>query len=472
MTPGVVAAPPRVHRPAAAPEQPAPRRARWDGGDWPRTTRVLPWSIAAFVFMLFLIPFAGVKVPIELPIDAKLDRFAIGGLALVWLAAVLSRPEHRPRHRSTLIDLAVGAFVLAAIASVLIGAERIAMADELELAIKKLALLLSFVGFFYIVATGLRPAELGAFAIYIVALSAVLAVGIVWEYRMRSNLFFEWTAKLLPPGFEIAQENPDPRWGRRSITGPTGHGLAASAVLAMALPYAVMLLIAAKKRSRRILYGLAIGLIMAAAMSTLRKTAVFAPATALLVLSAYRPKAMVRLIPLGIVCVLVIQGLAPGALASISDQIRPSKLSSAGTVKDRVADFDAVAPDVAAHPVIGRGYGTYDHNKYRLLDNQYLGLRISVGYIGIAAYIAIFLSAVAIAHRLIRARRGFNSEVALAGSAACVVFGVGSALFDIMAFPHAPYVFLLSVALIAVAARGAATERMSARQGSPAVARY
>ena len=29
-------------------------------------------------------------------------------------------------------------------------------------------------------------------------------------------------------------------------------------------------------------------------------------------------------------------------------------------------------PDVAAHPTFGRGYGSYDPHKYRIIDNQYI----------------------------------------------------------------------------------------------------
>jgi hypothetical protein len=38
-------------------------------GDWPRTTRVLPWMIAAFIAMLWLVPFNQIALAASLPID-------------------------------------------------------------------------------------------------------------------------------------------------------------------------------------------------------------------------------------------------------------------------------------------------------------------------------------------------------------------------------------------------------------------
>ena len=42
----------------------------------------------------------------------------------------------------------------------------------------------------------------------------------------------------------------------------------------------------------------------------------------------------------------------------------------------------AVTPDLHMHLALGRGFGSYDGLKYRILDNQYLGLLVMVGLSG------------------------------------------------------------------------------------------
>src|SRR6185312_5414230 len=60
-----------------------------DGGTWPRTTRVLPWMLAAFLAMVWLVPFDSASLPVHLPFESKLDRVVIILMAFVWLAALL-----------------------------------------------------------------------------------------------------------------------------------------------------------------------------------------------------------------------------------------------------------------------------------------------------------------------------------------------------------------------------------------------
>jgi hypothetical protein len=441
------------------------------GGDWPHTKRLLPWLIAAFIVMIWLVPFDAIELDVPLPVDPKLDRILLAGLALIWLLSVFSsRPERPLLQRPTGVDVAVLAFVLIALTSVLLNVERISLDGELELATKKFVLLVSLVLFYLIVTTTIRAAELHNYSILIVALATLTALGIIVEYRFRTNLFFDWTDRLLPSKFEFSAENTDPRWGRRSITGPTSHGLAATAILAMALPFALVGMMESKERREKLLYALATALILTAAMSTLRKSAAFAPAAALLVMLAYRPRALMRLLPLGLLIIVFIQAAAPGALGSIRKQLEPGRFNSTGTTQDRVADYDATKPDRVRHLALGRGYGTYDHNKYRLLDNQYLNMQIGVGYIGFAAYLALWMSIMGVADYAIRGPTRRWAGPALAASAAALVFGVVSALFDVMAFPHVPYLLLLCAGMAVVASRAAQPQRAPATTPQPGTA--
>jgi O-antigen ligase len=103
---------------------------------------------------------------------------------------------------------------------------------------------------------------------------------------------------------------------------------------------------------------------------------------------------------------------------------------------------------------LGRGFGSYDHASYRILDSDFLGRLIDMGILGLAAYVLMMLSVVATARPVIRSRHPTWAPVALACAAAGVATLVGAALFDELSFPHDPYIFLtLAGFLAAIATR-------------------
>jgi O-antigen ligase len=133
-----------------------------------------------------------------------------------------------------------------------------------------------------------------------------------------------------------------------------------------------------------------------------------------------------------------------------------STLSNQG----RTSDYAAVAPDIAAHPVLGRGFGTYDPRihlradspqRHRTLDNQYLTLLIEVGMIGLVVYLALAATAIISLHPTARSRDPARAGPALALIAGFAAYAVANFLFDTLAFSQVPYLFffLLGVATVA-----------------------
>ena len=142
--------------------------------------------------------------------------------------------------------------------------------------------------------------------------------------------------------------------------------------------------------------------------------------------------------------------LSPGALGAIAEQLSRDRLLRRQTVNDRTSDYDAIRPDVGRHLAFGRGYGSYEHTRYRILDSEILRRLVEVGVVGLAAYIMLMVS-----HRGHRARadpgaRAGRIPVALAAAATAVSFLVVSTLFDVMSFPHCPYILLWMGGLLAV----------------------
>jgi len=399
--------------------------------------------------MLWLVPFQDIRLPVALPVDAKLDRFVLGGIGALWLAAFLAGGRGSPRLRPTALHLAVLAFATAAMTGFLVNLPVLVNVGDFTLGMKKLALLAAYVAFFFIAATSVRRSEIGAFCTLTVVLASVTALGIIWEYRTNTNLFYQFTGQLLPPGFSLLSETGDSKFGRPAVTGPAQHGLAATTMLALALPFAAVRIFGDQGRNKRILYAAATAIILAGTVSTLRKTAMIMPIAALAVFLVYRPRQLVRMAPAGVALILVTQALSPGALGSIRGQLSPDRLSGSSSTQGRMEDYTAVLPDVKNHLAFGRGYGTFDSHKYRLLDNQYLGLLVEIGVLGLAAYVAMILAVFVAVHRAVKSSDPSRGPPALAAAAAAGAFLVCNALFDVLAYPQVPYLFLFIAAIAA-----------------------
>jgi O-antigen ligase len=427
-------------------------RRRRLADDWPHTSRPLPWALAGFMAMVWLAPFDSVSLPIPIPLDAKLDRPFLVLLGALWLLSLTGRASIS-RLRMSSVHWALFLLLLVALLSLVLNAETIVRLNELDLALRKLALLFSYALLFVIVASTVKPTEVRNLIVFMVGLAALTSVGTLVEYRMGYNAFFTWTGQFLPLNLPPELGAVD-SIGRKSIVGPTIHPLAVAMMMSLALPFALMGIVSSKERRDKILYGLAAGLMVAAALATQRKTSIVAPIFGVAVLFAYRPRAALRLIPVGILLLVLIQVAAPGAMGGVTTQLMPQNLFGVLSTKDRQSDYGAIKPDVIKHPVLGRGYESYDQKKYRILDNQYLTLVIGTGVLGVLAYLGVFAAVLLLAHRLARAGDPELAPFAIAASASIASLIVGSALLDTLALAQLPYLICFIAGLVVVASQG------------------
>jgi len=429
--------------PVAAP------RARVD--DWPRTTRPLPWALALFLAMVWLVPFDSTSLPIPLPLDAKLDRPFLVLVVAIWIVSLTSA-RRVSRLRMSPVHWALLVLLLLAVTSLVLDASTIVRLNELDLSQRKLALLFSYALLFAIVASAVKPSEVRNMTIFMVGLASITALGALVEYRVGYNPFYTWSGKVLPVTIPPELGAID-SIGRKSVVGPTIHPLAVAMMMALALPFAAMGVLSSSERRTRLLYGAAVALMVAAALGTQRKTSVVAPTFGMLVLFAYRPRQVLRFIPVAIVMFALIHVAAPGAVGGVTDQLKPSNLFGVLSTKDRESDYAAIKPDVIKHPVLGRGYESYDQKKYRILDNQYLTLVIGTGILGVLAYLSVFLTTLLLAHRMARSRDPEGVPNAMAAAAAMVSLVVGSALLDTLALPQLAYLICFIAGLVVVSAQ-------------------
>jgi hypothetical protein len=401
--------------------------------------------------MLWLVPFNVIQLQSSLPVDLKLDRLILPVIIFSWVLAFAIGGRGAPRWKFTPIHAVIAAFAAVAGLSVVLNASYLNETLELGLAVKKLALLGAYLSIFFIIASVVRKSEIRSFLNLNLVLAAICALGVLWEYRFNLNIFYSWSEALLPGIFQFTSNGAGgvDEIGRRLVIGPSEHGLEVVAMLSMALPIAIVGLMQSGRRRDRVLYGLAICLLVGATLATYRKSAILAPISACLVLAYFRRRELLKLAPFGLVVLVAIPILSPNALGSILEQLEPHRLG-VSTVSDRVSDYDAIRPDILSHPVFGRGYGSYDHNSHRILDNDLLTRLVESGIVGLVAFILIVVTIVAVAAPLIRSRDPARAPPALAIAAGAAPFLVLAALFDIMSFPHAPYILLTLAGFLAV----------------------
>ncbi len=423
--------------------------------------------LAAFIAMLWLMPFNTISMTVSLPFDVHFDRIALPFIVVVWVLAIASGGPAAPRLRLTTIHAAVGAFVALAFLSVVANAGVLNQSLDLATSLKKLTLLASYATVFLVIASVVRPGEVRAFMKYILILAVLCSLGMLWEYRFHYNVFYAWSAKLLPGLFVVQQASTAgvDEIGRRLIIGPAELGLEAASMLAMALPIALVGVMHSQRLRNRVIYGLASCLIIAAGLSTYRKTAFVAPVIVVVTLGVFRRRELLRLLPYGVVIVLAAHVFAPGAIGGVLQQLTGNELKTVNTTQHRANGYDAIRPLVWAHPALGQGYGSYNAFVNRILDNQILDQTIETGVVGAVAYIAMILSVLGAMIPLVRAR-GMRAPPALACAAGAVAFLTVSFLYDSMGFPHGPYVFFTLAGLAAVLLTSS-TDSRAARPAAP-----
>jgi O-antigen ligase len=442
---------PAIETPPPA-DEPTEHTRRLD--DWPHTTRILPWMVAAFIAVLWLVPFNTISMTFSTPVDLKFDRIILPFIFLLWLLAITVGGRAAPRVRVTPIHVGVYVFTALAFVSVVVNGPHLGNALLFSGTLKKLSLLVSYVLLFVIVASSIRRSELKAFMTYTLWLAVICAVGTLYEYHFHVNLFYDWTGRILPSSLFHAQVlNPADSLdaiGRYQVRGPAQLGLEDAAMLGMAFPIALVRILHEPRWRMRIVYILAASVILAATAATFRKTAFLVPAATIVTIGIFRRKEILKLAPIGLIALIGIHGLAPGALGGVAVQFGSSRLAAAATVDHRTAAYDAVRPDVLGHLLLGEGYGAYDETQGYLLDDEVLHRLIEMGALGLMAYVGMIITVIVALRKLIRARAPDRAPMALICACSAAGFLVVSFLFDAMSFPHVPYIFLLFAGFAAI----------------------
>jgi putative inorganic carbon (HCO3(-)) transporter len=192
-------------------------------------------------------------------------------------------------------------------------------------------------------------------------------------------------AAITPPGLRATPElgQPIPRDGITRAQGTAAHPLELAAVMTVLFPLAVHCLLAA---TRRWPWLIALALIGAAGALSISRSFFVGLAVEFVVLALYWPLRRTAVVlgcaVVGVLALLVAKGGVIGLFVRLFTQGSGDDSLLHRTLARQVAYalFDA-------HPVFGLGLGSYDTSHYPVLDNQYLGLLVETGIVGLVGFL-------------------------------------------------------------------------------------
>lgn len=138
--------------------------------------------------------------------------------------------------------------------------------------------------------------------------------------------------------------------------------------------------------------------------------------------------------------------LIPGFLGTLTKLF--TGISHDSSTRSRSDSYELAMSFVERAPLTGRGFLTF-LPQYRILDNQYLGMLIDTGVVGLLALLTVFATGIAASWRCRRSADDAPSRsLALSLTASVAAAAVSFAFFDAFSFPVLAGVTFLCLGLI------------------------
>jgi O-antigen ligase/polysaccharide polymerase Wzy-like membrane protein len=416
---------------------------------------IVRWEVllGLVLAITLFVPIGRYTLPIDLPIDLEFFRIGVALVLTAWAISLVLDPELRVR-RSPL-DRPVALIVFATLGSVIVNFGRVLPLESAVL--KDVTFFLSFVVFFYFVVSVLtsRAAVIGVAQFLVAGVAAVAFFAIV-ESRTHFNVFDH--VRSVFPFLQFDPLPPDFRYGVLRAVGSSEHPIALGVLFAMVLPLAFGL---AKSLSR--VWWAPTLVIALGLLATVSRTPILVMVAAGCTLLWLRPRDVVRLLPLMIPMIIVIKIAVPGSLATVKASFFPeggliaqqTTLADDPTLISGRANLVPRLHEGMRTPLLGQGMGTRQtglDNPLRnapILDNQWLGLFLEIGLLGIIGWVWLVGRSVRVLGRIAQSRASPDGWLAAGLAAGITGFAVGMATYDSLAFVQEAFVFWTLVALSA-----------------------
>ncbi|WP_227471350.1 O-antigen ligase [Paenarthrobacter sp. YJN-5] len=354
-----------------------------------------------------------------------------GLLALAWWLLYQLQRTNPTRAGRQMVRTAMAVFLGVALASYALAMLHGVPAPETSPADSGLIRLAGWAGIFLLVNDGIASQQ---------TLTKVLRA-LVWvgsgtallgllQFATGSSLV-DWISL---PGFSAATEltGVQSRGGFIRAAGLASHPLEYGVVLVTTLPVAISLAVTDRARSW-LLRWLPPAVISFAAVMSVSRSALASFAVAVAALIPAWPKKLRRgAMVLAVVLAAAMYVLTPGMLGTLRG------LFTVGTadpsISSRTSAYTTAFGMLANNPVIGRGFGTFLPD-YVIVDNQYLGILVELGFLGLFSFLALIACALIAAWRARRlAATPGPQQTAQAVLASIAAIAVTYAFFDALSF--------------------------------------
>ncbi|MCR2785004.1 MULTISPECIES: O-antigen ligase family protein [unclassified Microbacterium] len=247
-------------------------------------------------------------------------------------------------------------------------------------------------------------------------------------------------------------------FSRNGLVRPSGtaiHPIEYGALLTVILPLALHVALRRTDLNRWVRWAPALAILAAVAVSSSRSAYLGAIIGVVISAVAWGPKARkVAAIVLGAGLLLVAIAI-PRLLNSIVGLFAGADEDP--SIASRTDSFGFAWHFIVDSPVFGRGLGTF-LPKYRIFDNQYLGMLVTLGIAGTAAFVAIGVVAISQLLRVRRTARDADTAPLAVSLVGAVAAGFASlAFFDAFAFPMTMGTIFLVLGMAGALARLTAT---------------
>ncbi|MBW3578473.1 MAG: O-antigen ligase family protein [Actinobacteria bacterium] len=237
------------------------------------------------------------------------------------------------------------------------------------------------------------------------------------------------------------------------VTGTAMHSIEFGVVLAMLLPLAIHYALFPPAEAGffgRLLRWVAVGLIGFALPLSISRSAVLGLAAAFVTMMAgWSWRMRTNALAAGLVGLVAMKAAVPGVVSTLKSFF--INYSNDPSVIGRIDDYGAVTRFIAERPLLGRGIGTFLPDIYRYLDNQYLGVLIESGVLGLLATVGVLLVAVSAA----RGGRHRSSDVATRNLGQALTAAIAVALLTFATFDALAFAIFAGALFIVLGACGA-----------------
>jgi O-antigen ligase len=393
-------------------------------------------AVTVFLVLLVVLPSRLVVGPLGAA-GTPAQIFGIG--MLIWWVTNRFVARNSAPALASPVKVAVLWFAAAVLASYIVATTRPIDPIELRAADRALLSLCSWLGVIFVTSETLRSRiDLEILLRRMVTAGGALATLGIAQFvtgRQFINL-------IVVPGLTAhAQLFALSRDGLNRPAGTAAHPIEFGVVLAMILPFA--LYYALENPARTMLRRwYPVGALAFAIPISISRSAVLGCAVALVMLLPTWSAGRRRTTYVALVLLLgALYVSVPGLLGTFRNLF--FGISQDSSALSRTDSYTIAGQFISRTPIFGRGFMTFLPS-YRILDNQYLGTMIDMGFVGLVTLLGLFVTGLVVA-RDVRRRAVDRKTRALAQSfaASIAVAGFCSATFDALSFPMFVGIFCL-----------------------------